>query len=253
MNLRGVLAIYKFEMARAKRTIWQSLAAPLITTALFLLVFGAAIGDRMGEIEGVNFGGFIVPGLVLLSVLQQSLSNASFGIYFPKFTGTIYEILSAPLSPVETVISYVGAAASKSVILALVTMAAAHLFVDYSIDRPFLMLLFLVLIAVGFCLWGFLIGLLANNFEQLQAAPLLIITPLTFLGGIFYSIATLPDPWRTLSLFNPIVYLVSGYRWTFNGVADVPIWSSWLAMGLTIAIPLTAIAWIFKTGHRLKQ
>ena len=253
MNWRGVLAIFKFEMARAKRTVWQSLMAPVITTSLFLLVFGSALGGRMENMEGVNYGGFIVPGLVLLSVLQQSLSNAAFGIYFPKFTGTIYEIHSAPLSAFETVTAYVSAAAAKSLILALVTLATATLFVDFKIEHPLLMLVFLIAISVAFCLIGFLIGLLAQNFEQLQAVPLLIVTPLTFLGGIFYTVSALPSPWNTVSLANPIVYLVSGYRWTFYGVEDVPLWSSLLAMGLAIVIPLAAIAWIFKTGKRLKQ
>lgn len=253
MNPRGVGAIYKFEMARWKRTLWQSVVAPVITTALYFLVFGSAIGSRMSDMAGIDYGSFIVPGLILLSVLTQSIANASFGIYFPKFTGTIYEILSAPLSPIETVTAYVGAAVTKSVLLALITLATATLFVDVRVEHPILMLLFLIAIAVGFCLLGFFIGLLANSFEQLQFAPLLIVTPLTFLGGIFYAVSSLADPWRTVTLFNPIVYLVSGYRWTFYGVEDVPLWSSVLAMGLAIALPLLAIAWIFKTGRKLKQ
>ena len=253
MNGHGVFAIYKFEMARWRRTLWQSLVAPVITTALYFLVFGSAIGSRMSDMAGIDYGSFIVPGLILLSVLTQSISNASFGIYFPKFTGTIYEILSAPISPLETVSAYVGAAATKSFILALVTLATATLFVDVRVEQPLLMLLFLVLIATGFCLMGFVIGLLANNFEQLQFAPLLIVTPLAFLGGIFYSVSALAEPWKTITLINPIIYLVSGYRWTFFGVADVPLWSSVLAMALCILVPLAAIAWIFKTGHRLKN
>ncbi|NNC48094.1 MAG: ABC transporter permease [Sphingomonas sp.] len=253
MNGHGVFAIYKFEMARWRRTLWQSLVAPVITTALYFLVFGSAIGSRMSDMAGIDYGSFIVPGLILLSVLTQSISNASFGIYFPKFTGTIYEILSAPISPLETVSAFVGAATTKSFILALVTLATATLFVDVHVEQPFLMLLFLVLIATGFCLIGFVIGLLANNFEQLQFAPLLVVTPLAFLGGIFYSVSALAEPWRTITLINPIIYLVSGYRWTFFGVADVPIWSSVLAMALCILVPLCAIAWIFKTGHRLKN
>ncbi|WP_265570642.1 ABC transporter permease [Sphingomicrobium nitratireducens] len=253
MNPRGVGAIYRFEMARWRRTLWQSLVAPVITTALYFLVFGSAIGSRMSDMAGIDFGSFIVPGLILLSVLTQSIANASFGIYFPKFTGTIYEILSAPLSPIETVTAYVGAAVTKSVILALVTLVTATLFVDVTVDHPLLMVLFLVLISVGFCLLGFFIGLLANSFEQLQFIPLLVVTPLTFLGGIFYSVAALAEPWRTVTLANPIVYLVSGYRWTFYSVEDVPLWTSLLAMGLAIAVPLAAIAWIFRTGKRLKQ
>ncbi|MBW0145033.1 ABC transporter permease [Sphingomicrobium clamense] len=253
MNPRGVGAIYRFEMARWKRTLWQSVVAPVITTALYFLVFGSAIGSRMSDMAGIDYGSFIVPGLILLSVLTQSIANASFGIYFPKFTGTIYEILSAPLSPIETVTAYVGAAVTKSVLLALITLATATLFVDVRVEHPLMMLLFLIAIAVGFCLLGFFIGLLANSFEQLQFAPLLIVTPLTFLGGIFYAVSALAEPWRTVTLFNPIVYLVSGYRWTFYGVEDVPLWTSILAMALAIAIPLVAIAWIFKTGKKLKQ
>ena len=253
MNPRGVGAIYRFEMARWKRTLWQSVVAPVITTALYFLVFGSAIGSRMSDMAGIDYGSFIVPGLILLSVLTQSIANASFGIYFPKFTGTIYEILSAPLSPIETVTAYVGAAVTKSVLLALITLATATLFVDVRVEHPVMMLAFLIAIAVGFCLLGFFIGLLANSFEQLQFAPLLIVTPLTFLGGIFYAVSALAEPWRTVTLLNPIVYLVSGYRWTFYGVEDVPLWSSVLAMALAIAIPLAAIAYIFKTGRKLKQ
>ncbi|WP_343347198.1 ABC transporter permease [Sphingomicrobium sp. XHP0239] len=253
MNPRGLYAIYKFEMSRWRRTLGQSLVAPVITTALYFLVFGSAIGGRMSDMAGIDYGSFIVPGLILLSVLTQSIANASFGIYFPKFTGTIYEILSAPLSPLETVTGYVGAAVTKSVILALVTLATATLFVEVRVEHPLLMLLFLVAIAVGFCLFGFLIGLLADNFEQLQFAPLLVVTPLAFLGGIFYAVDSLAEPWRTVTLFNPVVYLVSGYRWTFYGVADVPLVASVAAMALSILVPLAAIAYIFRTGKRLKQ
>lgn len=253
MNPRGVAAIYRFEMARWKRTLWQSVVAPVITTSLYFLVFGSAIGSRMSAMDGIDYGSFIVPGLILLSVLTQSIANASFGIYFPKFTGTIYEILSAPLSPIETVTAYVGAAVTKSVLLALITLATATLFVDVHVAHPLWMLVFLVAIAVGFCLFGFFIGLLANSFEQLQFAPLLIVTPLTFLGGIFYSVSSLAEPWRTVTLLNPIVYLVSGYRWTFYGIEDVPVEASVAAMAFAIAIPLAAIAWIFRTGRKLKN
>ncbi|WP_265562985.1 ABC transporter permease [Sphingomicrobium arenosum] len=253
MNPRGMLSIYKFEMARWKRTLWQSVVAPVLTTALYFLVFGSAIGSRMSDMSGIDYGSFIVPGLILLSVLTQSVANASFGIYFPKFTGTIYEILSAPLSPLETVASYVGAAVTKSFLLALITLATAAFFVDVRVEHPLLMLLFLAAIATGFCLLGFLIGLLADNFEQLQFVPLLVVTPLAFLGGIFYSVASLAEPWRSVTLANPIVYLVSGYRWTFYDVADVPLGASVAAMALAILLPLLAIAWIFRTGHRLKQ
>jgi ABC-2 type transport system permease protein len=216
MNPYGIKAIYRFEMARWGRTLWQSLVAPVITTSLYFLVFGSAIGGRMSDMAGVDYGSFIVPGLIMLSVLTQAIMNASFGIYFPKFTGTIYELLSAPISPIETVIAYVGAAATKAVILALVTLATATLFVDVSIAHPLLMLVFLILISVGFCLLGFVIGIWANNFEQLQVVPLLVVTPLTFLGGVFYSIGAIAEPWRTITHLNPILYLVSGYRWTIK-------------------------------------
>ena len=252
-NGEGVYAIYRFEMARALRTLWQSLITPVITTALYFVVFGAAIGGRMTDMDGISFGSFIVPGLTLLSVFMQSIFNASFGSYFPKFTGTIYELLSAPISSMETVLAYVGAAVTKSLVLALVTLATATLFVDVPIEHPALMLLFLVLITTAFCLLGFVIGIWAQNFEQLQIIPMLIVTPLTFLGGAFYSISALGEPWRTVTLFNPVVYLVSGFRWTFFGVSDVPVWSS-VAVMLTIIIAcLTAIVWVFKTGYRLKQ
>jgi len=228
MNVHGMAAIYRFEMARAGRTLWQSLVTPVITTALYFVVFGAAIGRHMADMDGVSFGSFIVPGLTLLSVFMQSIFNASFGIYFPKFVGTIYELLSAPISSLETVIAYVGAAVSKSLILALVTLVTATLFVEVQLDHPILMLLFLVLICTAFCLMGFVIGIWAGNFEQLQIIPMLIITPLTFLGGAFYSINTLHEPFRTVSLFNPVVYLVSGFGWAFFSIADVSVWAAQL-------------------------
>src|SRR5215203_4646656 len=245
MNLAGVKSIYVFEMARARRTLWQSLVAPVITTSLYFLVFGTAIGSRMSTMGGVEYGSFIVPGLILLSVLTQSIFNASFGIYFPKFTGTIYEMLPAPISSFEAVLAYVGAAVTKSVILALVTLATAIFFVDIRIDHPIAMLLFLVGISAGFCLFGFAIGVWAQNFEQLQIIPMLVITPLTFLGGAFYSVNALGEPWRTVTLFNPIVHLVSGFRWSFYSVADVPVWSSFAVMLAIIALCMAVIAWMF--------
>jgi len=251
-NGEGVAAIYRFEMARALRTLWQSLVTPVITTALYFVVFGAAIGSRMQDMNGISFGAFIVPGLTLLSVFMQSIFNASFGIYFPKFTGTIYELHSAPISSLEVVLAYVGAAVTKSLVLALVTLATATLFVDIPIKHPLLMFLFLFLICTAFCLLGFVIGIWAQNFEQLQIIPMLIVTPLTFLGGAFYSITALGEPWRTITLFNPIVYLVSGFRWTFFGQSDVPVWASVAVMGGIIAGCLAAIVWIFRTGYRLK-
>lgn len=252
-NAHGVLAIYRFEMARALRTLWQSLVTPVITTALYFVVFGAAIGGRMQDMDGISFGVFIVPGLILLSVFMQSIFNASFGIYFPKFTGTIYELLSAPISALEVVLAYVGAAVTKSMVLALVTLATATLFVDVRIEHPVLMLVFLLLIAIAFSLLGFVIGIWAQNFEQLQIIPMMVITPLTFLGGAFYAIEALAEPWRTVTLFNPVVYLISGFRWTFFGIADVPVWTSVAMMIGIITACLTAIAWVFRTGYRLKQ
>ena len=252
-NGEGVLAIYRFEMARSARTLWQSLVTPVITTALYFVVFGAAIGGRMADMDGISFGAFIVPGLTLLSVFMQSISNASFGIYFPKFTGTIYELLSAPISSLEVVLAYVGAAVTKSTVLALVTLATATIFVDVRVEHPAMMLLFLLLITIAFSLLGFVIGIWAQNFEQLQIIPMMIVTPLTFLGGAFYSISALAEPWRTVTLFNPVVYLVSGFRWTFFGVADVPLWSSVAVMVGIIVLCLAGIAWVFKTGYRLKQ
>ena len=253
MNGHGIVAIYKFEMARWGRTLWQSLITPVITTALYFVVFGSALGGRMAAMDGVSFGSFIVPGLTLLSVFMQSIFNASFGIYFPKFVGTIYELLSAPLSSFEAVLAYVGAAVTKSMILALVTLATAVLFVDVRVDHPLLMLLFLFAITTGFCLFGFAIGVWAKNFEQLQIIPMLVITPLTFLGGAFYSVSALGEPWRTVTLFNPIVHVISGFRWSFYSIADVPVWSSVAVTVAIIAGCMTVIAWMFRTGYRLKQ
>ncbi len=253
MNAHGIAAIYRFEMARWGRTLWQSLITPVITTALYFVVFGSALGSQMRMMEGVSYGAFIVPGLTLLSVFMQSIFNASFGIYFPKFTGTIYELLSAPISSFEAVIAYVGAAATKSVILAFVTIATATLFVPLRIDHPVWMVIFLVGITAGFCLFGFAIGVWAKNFEQLQIIPMLVITPLTFVGGAFYSVKTLGEPFRTITLFNPIVHLVSGFRWSFYSTADVPVASSVAVMAGIIALCMAVIAWMFRTGYRLKQ
>ena len=252
MNYHAIRAIYTFEMARTWRTLLQSIVSPVISTSLYFVVFGAAIGSRITGIDGVSYGAFIVPGLIMLSLLTQSISNASFGIFFPKFTGTIYEILSAPVSYVEIVISYVGAAATKSLILALIILATSSLFVPLEIAHPFWMLLFLVLTAITFCLFGFVLGIWADGFEKLQLVPFLIITPLIFLGGSFYSVEMLPPFWQTVTLFNPVVYLISGFRWSFYGIADVSVGVS-LAMTLFfLALCLAAVAWIFKTGYRLK-
>jgi ABC-2 type transport system permease protein len=251
-NHRGVMAIYGFEMGRFRRTLWQSLATPVITTVLFLVVFGTAIGERMGELDGVTYGAFIVPGLIMLTLFTESLSNAAFGIHMPKFTGTIYEILSAPVSAFEIVVGYVGAAATKSVILGLVIFATANLFVEISVRHPLWMIAFLVSIAFTFCLAGFIIGVWARGFEQLQFVPMLIVTPLTFLGGAFYSIDMLPPAWRTASLFNPIVYLISGFRWTFYCTGDVPVGASLAALLGFLAIALALVWAIFRTGYRLK-
>ena len=253
MNTHGVLAIYRFEMGRFRRTLWQSLATPVITTSLYFVVFGAAIGGRMQEIEGVPYGAFIVPGLIMLSLFTESLSNASFGIYLPKFTGTIYEVLSAPVSALEMVLAYVGAAATKSILLGLVILATANLFVPVRIAHPGFMVAFLVLTAVTFCLFGFILGVWANGFEQLQFVPMLVITPLTFLGGAFYSIDMLPPAWRSFSLFNPVVYLISGFRWSFYGTSDVPVGISLAATLGFFAACLGVVAWIFRTGYRLKS
>ena len=253
MNLHAVRAIYRFEMARTGRTLLQSIVSPVISTSLYFVVFGAAIGSRISQIDGVSYGAFIVPGLIMLSLLTQSLSNASFGIYFPKFTGTIYELLSAPISTLEIVVSYVGAAATKSILLGLIILATSALFVPLRIEHPGWMLLFLVLTALAFSLLGFIIGIWADGFEKLQAVPLLIITPLTFLGGSFYSIQMLPPFWQTVSLFNPVVYLVSGFRWSFYGTADVPVGVS-LAMTLVfLAASVAVVSWIFRTGYKLKN
>jgi len=252
-NWHAVRAIYGFEMARTWRTLMQSIISPVISTSLYFIVFGAAIGSRIPQVGGISYGAFIVPGLVMLSLLTQSISNASFGIYFPKFTGTIYELLSAPISWVEIVIAYVGAAASKSILLGLIILATAGLFVPLHIDHPFVMLLFLVLTAVTFSLVGFIIGIWADGFEKLQIIPLLIITPLTFLGGSFYSISMLPPFWQTVALFNPVVYLVSGFRWSFYGAADVSVGISLAMTAAFLAISLAVVAWIFKTGYRLKN
>lgn len=253
MNWRGVWAIYKFEMHRFRRTLWTGLAVPVITTSLYFVVFGSAIGSRMSTINGVNYGSYIVPGLMMLSLFNESIFNASFGIHMPRFTGTIYELLSAPLSAFETVLGYVGAAASKAMIVALIILATANLFVPVTIAHPLLMLLYLVLVAATFCLFGFIVGIWAKGFEQLQIIPLLIVTPLTFLGGSFYSIDMLPQPWRTITLFNPIVYLINGFRWTFFGQADVPVAASLAATFLFFLLCLSGIWWIFRTGYRLKQ
>jgi ABC-2 type transport system permease protein len=251
-NLYGVWAIYRFEMARALRTLWQSLVTPVITTSLYFVVFGAAIGSRMNEIGGVPYGAFIVPGLIMLSLFTQSIFNSSFGIFFPKFTGTIYELLSAPISPFETVLGYVGAAATKSIVLGLVILATAGCFVPIQILHPFWMAAFLILIAVTFCLFGFIIGIWGQNFEQIQFIPMLIVTPLTFLGGAFYSTNMLGEPWRTITLFNPVVYLISGFRWSFYGVGDVAVA---ISLGATLGfliLCLVIIGWMFRTGYRLK-
>ena len=253
MNLHAIRAIYRFEMARTRRTLLQSIVSPVISTSLYFVVFGSAIGSRISEIDGISYGAFIVPGLVMLSLLTQSLSNASFGIYFPKFTGTIYELLSAPVSTLEIVVSYVGAAATKSIILGLIILATAGLFVPLQIQHPLWMILFLVLTTVTFSLLGFIIGIWADNFEKLQLVPLLIVTPLTFLGGSFYSINMLPPFWRTVTLFNPVVYLISGFRWSFYGIADFDVRVS-LAMTLAfLAVFMATVTWIFKTGYRLKS
>ncbi|WP_224247687.1 ABC transporter permease [Hyalangium gracile] len=252
LNVYAISAIYKFEMARAFRTLWQSIVSPVISTSLYFVVFGSAIGSRMTQIDGVTYGAFIVPGLIMLSLFTQSTANASFGIYFPKFTGTIYEVLSAPVSFVEIVIAYVGAAASKSILLGLIILATAAVFVPLQIQHPLWMIAFLVMTAVSFSLFGFIIGIWANGFEQLQFIPMLVITPLTFLGGAFYSIDMLPPAWRTVTLFNPVVYLISGFRWSFYGTADVDVG---ISLGATMAFflaCLSVVAWMFKTGYRLK-
>lgn len=252
MNFHAMRAIYLFEMARTWRTLMQSIVAPVISTSLYFVVFGAAIGNRITEVGGISYGAFIVPGLIMLSLLTQSISNASFGIYFPKFTGTIYELLSAPISYLEITLSYVGAAATKSIILAAIILLTATFFVPLRIDHPVWMLLFLALTALTFSLFGFIIGIWADGFEKLQIVPLLIVTPLTFLGGSFYSIDMLPPVWQTVTLFNPVVYLISGFRWSFYSMADVNVY---ISLGMTLfflALCLAITAWIFRTGYRLR-
>jgi ABC-2 type transport system permease protein len=252
MNLHAIRAIYYFEMARTFRTLMQSIASPVLSTSLYFVVFGAAIGSRMGDIDGVSYGAFIIPGLIMLSLLNESISNASFGIYMPKWSGTIYELLSAPVSFIEVVTGYVGAAATKSVILGVLILATARLFVDYHIAHPLWMMLFLALTAVTFSLFGFIIGIWADGFEKLQIVPLMIVTPLTFLGGSFYSISMLPPVWQKITLFNPVVYLISGFRWSFYGISDVSVA---ISLGMTLvfmALCLAAVWWIFRTGYRLK-
>jgi len=253
LNYYGIRAIYLFELARTRRTLMQSIIAPVISTSLYFIVFGSAIGSRITEMEGITYGAFIVPGLVMLSLLTQSISNASFGIYFPKFSGTIYELLSAPLSPFEIILSYVGAAATKSIFLGVVILITAAFFVPLRIDHPIWMLIYLILTSVTFSLIGFIIGIWADGFEKLQVVPLLIITPLTFLGGSFYSISVLPPFWQNIALLNPVVYLISGFRWSFYSIEDVNLW---LSLGMTLsflAISIAAVVWIFKTGYRLKR
>jgi len=253
MNMHGIRAIYRFEMARAFRTVMQSIAAPVLTTSLYFIVFGRAIGARMGDIDSVSYGAFIIPGLVMLSLLNESISNASFGIYMPKWSGTIYELLSAPVSWIEVLLGYVGAAATKSVMLGLLILGTARIFVPYEIAHPVWMASFLLLTAVTFSLFGFIIGLWADSFQKLQVVPLLIVTPLTFLGGAFYSISMLPPLWQTIALFNPVVYLISGFRWSFYGIADVHIAVSF---GMTLAVLvlcLIFIWWVFRTGYKLRN
>jgi ABC-2 type transport system permease protein len=252
MNVYAIRALYKFEMARTWRTLMQSIASPVISTSLYFVVFGAAIGSRMVQVDGVRYGAFIVPGLIMMSLMTQSVANASFGIYMPKFSGTIYEILSAPISAVEIVLGYVGAAASKSVILGLLILATARLFVDFEIVHPVWMLIFLILTSIAFSLLGFIIGIWADGFEKVQIVPMLVITPLSFLGGSFYSLSMLPPFWQKVALFNPVVYLISGFRWSFFGVSDVSVA---LSAGMALALLLVcmgAIWWIFRTGYRLR-
>ncbi len=253
MNWQAVKSIYGFELARAWRTLMQSIASPVLSTSLYFVVFGAAIGSRMVEIDGVSYGAYIVPGLIMLTVLNESTSNASFGIYMPKFTGTIYEILSAPVSALEIVLGYVGAAATKSVLLGLIIIITARLFVDYSIEHPVWMFAFLILTAISFSLFGFIIGIVAESFEQLQVVPMMVITPLAFLGGSFYSISMLPPLWQTVTLFNPVVYLVSGFRWSFYGVSDVSVGISLSMILVFMTACLAVIAWLFKSGYKIKR
>jgi ABC-2 type transport system permease protein len=252
VNFYAIRAIYLFELARTWRTLLQSIASPVISTSLYFIVFGSAIGSRMAEIDGISYGAFIVPGLLMLSLLTESISNASFGIYMPKFTGTIYELLSAPISPVEILIGYVGAAATKSIILGVIILATARLFVDFEIDHPLWVAAFLVITSVTFSLFGFIIGVWADGFERLQIVPMLIITPLTFLGGSFYSIDMLPPVWQQITLFNPVVYLVNGFRWSFYGVSDVGVAVSLGMTAVFLVVCLAIVWWIFRTGYRLK-
>mgnify|MGYP001813246653 FL=1 len=253
MNFYGIRAIYIFEMSRTWRTLMESIASPILTTSLYFIVFGAAIGSRMGEIDGISYASFIIPGLLMLSLLGESISNASFGIYFPKFSGTIYEVLSAPVSPFEVVIGYVGAAATKSLIIGLLILATARLFVDYEIMHPLWMVSFLLLTAVTFSLFGFIIGLWADDFQKLQIIPMMVITPLTFLGGAFYSISMLPPFWQKVTLFIPVVYLISGLRWSFYGVSDVKVGISMVMILVFMLLCMLSVWWIFKTGYRLKD
>jgi ABC-2 type transport system permease protein len=253
MNLHAIHAIYSFEMARTFRTLMQSIASPVLSTSLYFVVFGAAIGSRMGDVDGVSYGAFIIPGLIMLAILNESISNASFGIYMPKWSGTIYEMLSAPVSWLEVVIGYVGAAATKSVMLGVLMLVTARMFVDYHIEHPLWMVCFLVLTAVTFSLFGFIIGVWADGFEKLQIVPLMIVTPLTFLGGSFYSISMLPPLWQKITLFNPVVYLISGFRWSFYGVADISVAVSVGMTGVFMLLCLAGIWWIFRTGYKLKN
>jgi ABC-2 type transport system permease protein len=253
MNLYAVRAIYRYEMARTARTLFQSVVSPVISTALYFIVFGAAIGSRITQIDGVSYGAFIVPGLIMLTLLTQSVTNAAFGIYFPRFVGTIYELLSAPVSPFEIVVGYVGAATTKSVLLGTIILLTSAFFVPIRVDHPFWMLAFLLLTSISFSLFGFILGLWANSFEKLQIVPLLILTPLTFLGGTFYSTTVLPPLWRTVTLFNPLVYLISGFRWSFFDISDVNIEISVAMTLLFLAICMAIIWWFFKTGYRLKN
>ncbi len=253
MNTHGIKAIYRFEMSRTFRTLTQSIASPVLSTSLYFVVFGAAIGSRMGDVDGISYGAFIIPGLLMLSLLNESISNASFGIYMPKWSGTIYELLSAPVSPLEIVVGYVGAAATKSALLGLLILVTARIFVPYEIAHPFWMMCFLLLTAVSFSLFGFIIGLWADDFQKLQVVPLMIVTPLTFLGGAFYSISMLPPVWQKITLFNPVVYLISGFRWSFYGISDVNVVASVAATVGFLLLCLGAVWWIFRTGYKLKS
>jgi len=253
MNRYAISAIYKFEMARTKRTIFQSIVSPVISTSLYFIVFGSAIGSRITEIGGISYGAFIVPGLIMLSLLTQSISNASFGIYFPKFTGTIYELLSAPISYYEVLIGYVGAAATKSIILSLIILATAGLFVPLQVAHPIWMLFFMVMTAITFSLFGFIIGIWADNFEKLQIIPMLIVTPLVFLGGTFYSVDMLPEFWQTVTLFNPVLYLISGFRWSFYEISDVNLMTSVFVILSFLSLCMVTVWWIFKTGYQIKK